>query len=327
MKINTVLGPISPDQMGKTLVHEHFLCGQVGWYAVETTNPYDRKAAVKTNLGVCQAAKDVGVKTIIDCSPNDLPRDPLLYKELAKKTGLNIICVTGLFNEHMGGSHYWIIKTWFNADISKLMAELFIKELTQGIGKTGIKAGALKVASGETVSDYEKKVFKAAVVAQKETGVPIITHTEGSTPVPGLEQADLFIQEGADISKIMIGHVSNSTDFNYQKAIADKGFYIGFDRLGFSFFTQDDVCVTNIAELCKQGYADRIMLSHDTVNFWGGRPVPEDVPPELAAMLSKNWRVDHVCREIVPALKQAGVSDRQVETMLVDNPRRLFTGK
>jgi phosphotriesterase-related protein len=324
-KINSVLGPISPDKLGKTLVHEHFMCGQVGWYATESTDPYDRKAALKVNLDVCRTAKEVGIRTIIDCTTNDLPRDPVLYKELATKSGLNIICVTGLFSEHMGGSHYWIVKTWFNADISRMMADMFIKEITQGIGKTGVKAGAIKVASGETVSDYEKKLFRAAVTAQKETGVPIITHTEG--PNPGLEQAELFIKEGADVSKVLIGHVSNSTDFDYQKSIADKGFYIGFDRLGFSFYTQDEICVKNIAELCKQGYADKIMLSHDTVNFWGGRPVPADLPPDLADTMSKNWRVDHICRDIVPALKAAGVTDKQINIMLVDNPRNLFTGK
>ncbi|HOD29247.1 MAG TPA: TatD family hydrolase [Syntrophales bacterium] len=323
--INSVLGPISPDELGKTLVHEHFVCAQVGWYATETTDPYDREEALRVNLDVCRVAKEVGIKTIMDCTTNDLPRDPLLYKALAKQSGLNIICVTGLFSEHLGASHYWVVKTWFNVDIARRMADLFIQEITKGIGKTGVKAGAIKVASGETISDYDKKVFTAAVMAQKETGVPIITHTEG--PNPGLEQADWLIKEGADLSKAMIGHVSNSTDFDYQKAIADKGFYIGFDRLGFSFYTQDDVCIKNIATLCRQGYTDKIMLSQDSVNFWAGRPVPADIPKDLADAMSKTWRVDHVCRDIIPALKEAGVTDKQIETMLVDNPRRLFTGK
>jgi len=324
MMINTVLGPISPDKLGKTLVHEHFVCALVGWYAADTVAPYDRKAALKVNLEACKSAKEVGIKTIIDCTYNDGMRDIKLYKELAQKSGINIICVTGLFTEHMGAAGYWLVKTWFT-DVSKLMAELFIKEITEGISKTGIKAGALKVASDETMTDYEKNVFKGAVIAQKETGVPIITHTEG--PKPGIEQADLFVKEGADINKILIGHVSNSTDINYHKAIADKGFHIGFDRLGFTFYTQDDICVKNIAELCKQGYTDRILLSHDTVNFWRGRPITLDVPKELADAMNKSHRVDHVCKEIVPALKAAGVTDKQIETMLVDNPRSLFTGK
>lgn len=324
MMINTVLGPISPDKLGKTLVHEHFVCSLVGWYAADSVAPYDRKEALKVNLEVCKSAKEVGVKTIVDCTTNDGIRDPELYKQLSKKTGINIICMTGLFTEHMGAAGYWLVKTWFT-DISKLIAEMFVVEITKGISKTGVKAGAIKVASGETVTDYEKSVFKAAVIAQKETGAPIFTHTEG--PNPGIEQADLFIKEGAAKSKVLIGHVSNSNDINYHKAILDKGFYVGFDRLGFAFYTNDEICIKNIADLCKQGYCERIMLSHDSVNFWRGRPVTVDVPEALREKLSKNWRVDHVCRDIVPALKEAGVSDKQIETMLVDNPRNLFTGK
>lgn len=320
--INTVLGPILPEKLGTTLVHEHFTFAYPGWFADATIAPEDYKTALKTNLGVIKAAQKYGIKTIIDATPNDTGgRNPELYKALAKKTGLNIICSTGLYTEHEGSPAYWKTRVVFGTDITKMMSELFIKEITQGIRKTGVKAGVIKVGTSPKMSSYEEAVHKAAVVAQKATGVPIITHTEG--PTGGPEQADFLIKEGANPKKVMIGHVSNSGDIEYHKAILAKGVYIAFDRIGLDIITPTDINVKNIAELCKLGYANKIMLSHDTVNVWLGRPltVPEPVMKALA-----NWRIDHISQDVLPALKAQGVTDEQIKTMMVDNIRNLFAG-
>jgi phosphotriesterase-related protein len=322
--INTVLGPIAPDRLGQTLIHEHFVCAQGGWFADNSIAPYNRRAALKANLDVCKAAQDVGITTIVDCTTCDFPRDPVLYKQLADKTGMNIICVTGLFNEDMGCPAYWKVRIkFFNKDISKYIAELFIRELTIGIGKTGIKAGAIKIATSEKITQYEESMFKGAVIAQKATGAPIITHCEG--PEVGKDQVAILLRDGADMEKVLIGHVSNSDNLNYQKCIAKKA-YAGFDRLGFALFAQDKICVNNIAELCNMGLADKILMSHDTVNFWAGRSVTNEAGPELVAMLA-DWKVDHISRRIIPALKEKGVTDQQIRKIMVDNPRNLFTGK
>jgi phosphotriesterase-related protein len=323
--INSVLGPISPDKLGTTLVHEHFTFAYPGWFADETMAPYDYKIVLKTNLGVIKRAQKYGIKTIIDATTNDVGgRNPMLYKELAKKTGMNIICSTGLYTEHEGSPAYWKTRVVWGTDISKLMAELFIKEINQGIGKTGVKAGVIKcgTSGGGPISPYETAVLKAAVVAQKATGVPIITHTDG--PLGGVEQADLFLAEGANPKKVMIGHVSNSKDIEYHKAILAKGVYVAFDRIGLEIITPTDINVKNIAELCKLGYANQIMLSHDTVNVWLGRPieVPQQYIPAFA-----NWRIDFISEKVVPALKAQGVTDEQIKTMMVDNPRNLFLGQ
>ena len=249
-------------------------------------------------------------------------RNPEFYKKLAKKTGINIICSTGLYTEHEGSPAYWKTRVMWGADISKMIAELFIKEITEGIGKTGIKAGVIKVGTGAEMTPYEASVLKAAVMAQKATGVPIITHTDG--PTGGVEQAELFIKEGADLRKVMIGHVSNSKDIEYHKAILDKGVYIGFDRIGLDIITPLDVNAKNVAELCKLGYANKIILSHDTVNFWLGRQI---TVPEKAMPLFANWRIDTISTRFIPALKKLGVTDAQIKTMMVDNPRNLFLGK
>ena len=321
-EVNTVLGPISPDQLGTTLMHEHFVFAYPGWYADATLAPYDFKAVLKTNLDVIATAQKYGIKTIVDATPNDTGgRDPKLYKKLAKKTGMNIICSTGLYTSEEGAPAYFTSLRW-GTDTSKMISEIMIKEITQGIGKSGVKAGVIKVGSSPKMTPHEQAVHKAAVIAQKATGVPIITHTQG--PTGGVEQAEFLLKEGADPKKVMIGHVSNSRDIEYHKAILAKGVYIAFDRIGLDIITPFDVNVKNVVGLCKLGFANKVMLSHDTVNVWLGRL--SEVPKDYQAGF-KNWHIDHISKDFLPALKAQGVTDEQIKTMMVDNPRNLFSGK
>ncbi len=324
--VNTVTGPMSADKLGKTLVHEHFAFAYPGWFADSTLAPYDFDAALKINLEVIKTAQKHGITTIIDATPNDVGgRDPQLYLELARKTGINIICSTGLYTEHEGSPAYFKTRMdWYKTDIATMISKIFITEITQGIGKTGVKAGVIKVGTsgGGPISAYEQAVLKAAAMAQKATGVPIITHTQG--PAGGVEQAQFFIDHGVDPQKVMIGHVSNSADTKYHEAILAKGVNIAFDRIGLDIFNPTTVIVDNIAQLTKKGYANRIMLSHDTVNYWLGRPynAPEVVQKALA-----NWKIDHISTNVIPALLTKGVSEQQINTMMIGNPKRLFTGE
>jgi len=323
--VNSVLGPIPADQLGATLVHEHFAFAYPGWFADETMAPYDFDEVLKTNLGVIAAAQKYGIATIIDATTNDVGgRDPELYKALSRKTGIHIICSTGLYTENEGSPMHFKLRQRLGIDISAMISELFIKEITDGIGSTGVKAGVIKVgtSSNDPISPYETAVLKAAAMAQKATGVPIITHTSG--PVGGVEQAELFLKEGADPKKIMIGHVSNSSDIEYHKAILSKGVNIAFDRIGMDFITPTDTIVENIVELCKLGYENHIMLSHDTVNVWLGRPTALSGG---SSGLMANSRVDYISSVVIPKLKEKGLTDKQVETMMIHNPRNLFLGK
>ena len=120
----------------------------------------------------------------------------------------------------------------------------------------------------------------------------------------------------------MIGHVSNSKEIDYHKAILAKGTYIGFDRIGLDIITPMAVNVKNVADLCKAGFTEKIMLSHDTVN-WLGRPYAY---PDPAKAGFANWHLDHISKDFLPALKAQGITDQQIKVMMVDNPKKLFMG-
>ena len=248
-----------------------------------------------------------------------------MYKELAEKTGMNIIFSTGLYNQLDGGPMYFRSRMlWYGEDIAKTISEVYIKEINDGVGKTGIKPGVIKFATSTDFpfSAYETAVLKASVIAAKATGVPIITHTEG--PVGGPGQADLFLKEGMNPLKVMVGHVSNSSDINYHRKILSKGVYIGFDRVGIDSITPAPVLAGIIAQLCKEGYANQMLLSQDTVNLWMGRPYPT---PAWAKVLFANYRIDFIAEKFIPMLKSLGVTNAQIQLMTVENPKNLFLGK
>jgi len=318
--INTVLGPIHPDDLGLTLIHEHLTVGMPGWECDALATPYDREVIAKVCLQLLEDAKAYGLKTLVDASPNDLGRDVELDMMVSERSGINIICATGLYTEAMGKPAYLKFLSQMADTSDVLVYETFMKEITQGIGDTGVKAGVIKVATGDgCISAYEETVLKAAARAQKETGVPIITHTEAGTMGP--EQADLLISEGADPKRIMIGHIGGNANLQYHTSILEKGTYIAFDRLGADFLFPDTLRKACIIGLLGIGYANRIMLSHDYVPYWLGRPF--EMPDFVKGMLA-NWSYCHVFRNIIPALKEAGVSDDKINTMMVDNPRRLL---
>jgi len=319
--VNTVLGPVSSDELGLTLMHEHFFWGLTGYFVDETVAPFAPEEAVNTALADMEELKTYGVKTIVDATSNEGGRDPGLLREIAEKSGMNIICSTGLYEEHGGAAPYFRTRSTFPIfDVIAEIEELFVKEITEGIGKTGVKAGVIKVGTGSgSISEYEERVLKAAARAQKATGVPIITHTEDGTMGP--EQVDIFLAGGAEPKQIMIGHCGGSGDVKYHTAILDKGVYIAFDRLGGDMPGKhlDRWRLASIIGLIGIGHAERLIMSHDYVMKLRGRPIP-------TALMMPNWHWRHIFKDIIPALKKAGIADDTINMIMVENPRRLFAG-
>ena len=231
-RVMTVRGPISSSELGVTLMHEHFAFAFPGWYADDSLAPYDREEVETKCLAVLKGVKDAGIKTIVDATPADVGgRDPILLRSLSEKSGINIIAVTGIYTENGGASGYYKWQsTMGGRDLEEDLYELFLKELTVGIGKSGVKAGLIKVATSDpAITEYEETIIKAAVRVSKETAVPIITHTDAATVGPA--QQDLFLKLGANPLGVMIGHQNNAEDIGYPLSELQKpGFYIAFDR-------------------------------------------------------------------------------------------------
>ena len=160
-------------------------------------------------------------------------------------------------------------------------------------------------------------MLRAVAKAHRRTGVPISTHTHAATR-RGLEQQRIFTDEGVDLTRVVIGHSGDTTDLDYLDELIGNGSYIGMDRFGADVFLPFEDRVNTVARMCERGHADKMVLSHDASCFidW----LPEEVVP----VVLPNWHYLHIHNDVIPALKDRGVTDEQLTTMLVGNPRKIF---
>jgi phosphotriesterase-related protein len=324
MRVQTVLGPIDVEQLGRTLIHEHLFVAfdgsQFDPFAV-----FDRAVFVREAVKRLKALKEHGVSTFVDPCPIDLGRDVGLMAEVAEKAEMNVICTTGFYFEAQGLPVYW------RARSEQEIAELYIREIETGIGDTGIRAGAIKVATGAPkITEQEAKFLGAACIAQKATGVPIITHTQDG--VGGPDQQALFAKGGVKPHSCLIGHCCGNADPAYHRRIVDGGSYIGFDRIGIVRLQPDEVRADNLVRLVRDGFGHRVMMSQDRYCQILGRPMREMTAAELEniANLEKagQWPppFTYLFTDFIPMLRRRGLEDAEIFSMLDDNPRRFFAG-
>lgn len=322
-KVNTVLGPISADQLGVTLIHEHLNDVYPGWECDAMAKNLDRRQIADICVKKLEKARALGLVSFVDPAAADMSRDVELTKEVSNRTGINIVLATGMICERIGKSGYWKTRSrWFDATTE--MYESFMKEITQGIGNSGVKAGVIKVAISVSITPYDEMILRAGARVQKETGLPLIAHTEDGAM--SLETADILASEGADPKRTVIAHICCTADMKYLAAVLAKGVYLGFDRMGDAGPIPVSLKTACLIGLLGIGHADRILLSSDHVGYMQGRPWPWDIPGHPLTPMFANWSYSNIFQNIVPALKNAGVTDEKINTMLVDNPRRLFAG-
>lgn len=323
--VETVTGPIPVDQLGKTLIHEHFIFGYPGFQGDVTLGAFNEEQALETAIAAARFMQSFGIRTVVDPTPNECGRDPLFLKKVSEATGLQIICATGYYFEGEGAAPYFRFRAGLGTAEEDIY-EMFKTEITKGIAGTGIKPGVIKLASSkDQITRYEKMFFRAAARVQQETGTIILTHTQEGTMGP--EQAKMLIELGADPSKIIIGHMCGNTDSDYHKAVLEQGVRIAFDRFGLQGSVGapfDHERVATLLTLIQQGYEDQILLAHDTVNVWLGRP---PVMNELVAKLVGNWHPGNVFENILPKLREQGVTETQIDKMLGGNAVGLFAGE
>ncbi len=316
--VQTVTGAADTSALGRTLIHEHVLVGFPGWDLDANAPPFIRAEVMTRAIDQMQALRDVGVGTFVDPCPMDLGRDVEFLAELSQRSGMRIICTTGGYFEAEG-----ITYTFRHLPVEEIAA-IYVKEITEGIGDTGIKAGAVKIATGSgRVSSYERKLLTAGARAARATGVPLISHTQDATC--GHDQIDIVTGEGVGAERLVVGHSDGIDDPEYHRSLAERGAFVGFDRFGISIILPDEVRVRNVLKLARAGHTRRILLSHDSIVCWRGRPVPYgNSYDELLAKLP-DWRPTLIFTTIVPQLLAGGLSPEDIETILVDNPRRLFS--
>jgi phosphotriesterase-related protein len=314
--IDTTNGALPLEQLGRTLIHEHVLVGFPGWYLDNRQPKFRRADAIERVVDAFQALHDYGVRTVVDPCPMDMGRDVEICAEVAQRAGINIVCTTGVYNEDAG-----ITFTFRHLDVDAI-TEIYVKELEDGIGETGIRAGAIKIATGDApVTEYELKVLTAAARAAKATGVPLISHTENSSC--GHDQIDIVAGEGVPAGQLLVGHSDGRDDHDYQLSLAQRGAYVEFDGFGLDFLVPDEVRIRNLKQLVDAGHRDRIMVSQDTVNCWLGSP-PGMTASDATAM-APNWKLTHLFENIFPQLVQLGVSADDLDHIVTVNPLRFFT--
>jgi len=305
--IQSATGPLDTANLGFTLMHEHV---RVGWGPMYQQYPelFDRREQMDRAVTKLKAARAVGVRSIVDLTPIDLGRDAALIAEASRLSGMQIIVATGM---------YYAIPFAYMMRPDEDMTALFVRDITQGISTTGVRAGVIKCATEPTMHEHNEKVLRCAAHAAMQTGVPICTHTYPANRT-GLDQQRVFKEAGMDMSRTVIGHSDDSDDITYLEQIISNGSYCGMDRMGLSAPRTSEQRADMIAKLVEKGYANRITLSHDhCCNFdWAPQAMIDEMAPD--------WKMTHIHERIIPLLKERGVSDGTIAQMTVGNPRTLF---
>lgn len=309
--VQTVTGPVPVGDLGRTLMHEHVftfhsdLRGDYPWT--------DEQAHVDGAVDKLRRLKDAGYPTIVDLTVPGLGRDVARVARIAARAGVNVLAATGVYTMRDMPSYF---RYQLDQAGPSYVEDFFVREITEGIGDTGVRAAVLKcVTDAPGLTPDVETLLRSAARAHHRTGAPISTHTNASLET-GLLQQRVFREEGVDLGAVVIGHSDCTTDLAYLQRLIDAGSYVGMDRFGNYKAWSLEGRLRVVTELCRRGYASRIVLSHDT-NCGG------DFDPETAL---EKWRYGEIPTVVVPALRERGVSEEDLDLMLIDNPRRILGG-
>jgi phosphotriesterase-related protein len=313
--VNTVRGPVNADDLGPVLMHEHILIATPGikenWPAL-----WDRDACLDTARETFAAIEATGFHTFVDVTTADMGRDINLLQALQETTAINIVAATGI---------YWNVPPYWQGRSADAMAAAFIGEIEDGIAGTTVRAGIIKVAIHLEFTPIIEACLRAAARTHRATGVPITTHAYPQEM--GRIQQRIFRDEGVDLTRVVIGHqgaAKTPADIAYYKELMDAGSVIGVDQFGIDEYPGRDLQDTAgraalVAQLCADGYSDRIVLSQDAhaCADWG---IYTQFPPGF----NPDWSHLHLGRTVLPLLRDVGVPEIQIRQMTIENPRRIF---
>lgn len=339
MSIQTVLGTKDKSEMGITTPHEHIFIELVAFFekrvlrdcespetalvtmdklGILNRDPYALRDNLIMNDYETQKKeilrfKKAGGATIVDATMPGIGRNPEMLKQISKDTGINVVMGTGYY---VSSTHPESMRRMSEEQI----ADMMVKELTEGTEGTDIKAGVIgEIGISEIFNDEERRVLRAAAIAHKKTGVGVLVHINPWTQ-NGIEACDILLAAGVPPQKIAISHVDVENRMDYMYAMLEKGVYIEFDnfgkeyyvdkearRPGYGLFVRDTDRVACLKKLTDKGFAPQILLSCDVclkscLRAYGG------------------YGYDHVLTNIMPMMQEAGISDRYIYQMLFENP-------
>ena len=313
--IETVRGPVDTGALGRVLMHEHVF---VLTPEIQHNFPdFDEEAEVASAIARLNELKANGIDTIVDLTAIGLGRYIPRIQRINAEADINIVAATGLYTYNEVPHYFHFRGPGTILEGPEVMVDLFVNDIEKGITDTGVKAGILKCATDEQgVTHGVERVLRAVAQAHRATGVPISTHTHAVTK-RGLEQQDVFESEGVDLSRVVIGHSGDTTNVAYLEEVMARGSFLGMDRFGIDVILPFEDRVQIVATLCERGHADQMVLSHDASCYI-------DWLPEEAFELMPRWHYLHITKDVIPALKERGVTDEQIDQMLIENPRKVF---
>ncbi len=303
--IQTVRGAIDSAQLGVTLMHEHIfvLSAEIMQNYPEGWGDEDRRTT--DAIARLNELYDRGVRSVVDLTAIGLGRYIPRIQKIAERTKIQIVVATGIYTYNDIPFYFHFQGPGPALGGPELMVDMFVRDIEQGIAGTGVRAGILKCATDEPgMTPGVERVLRAVAQAARKRR--------------GLEQQKIFLEEGVDLSRVVIGHSGDTTDIEYLEEMIDSGSTLGMDRFGIDTILPFAERVDTVARLCERGHAGKLVLSHDAACFndW----LPERALPAVLP----NWHYLHIHNDVIPALKQRGVTDEQIHTMLVDNPRAIF---
>ena len=315
--VETAKGGIPLDRLGVTLMHEHVFVLST---EIQENNPqlWNEQEQIDGAVAKLNAAAERGVDTIVDLTVLGQGRYLPRIKKVAERVALNIVVATGVYTYNDEPMYFAFRGPGRVFEGPDPMVELFVRDITEGIGDTGVKAAVLKCATEtEQLPEGVERVLRATAQAHRETGAPIQTHSNALVR-NGLLQQKVFREEGVDLSRVVIGHSGDSDDLDYLRELLDAGSFLGMDRFGMEFIAPLDQRVETVAQLVREGYAGQLVLSHDCPCFL------DYLTTDQRELVAPSWDYTHIHDDVLPALRKAEVSDEDLRTMLVDNPRRFF---
>jgi phosphotriesterase-related protein len=316
--VHTATGPVAPEDLGPTLMHEHIFILNPEIHINYPEAWGDEEQRIQEAADRLNELYESGIRTVVDLTAIGLGRNVGRIAQVARRTPLRIVVAAGIYTYADLPFAFQMRGPGTVLGGEEFLVNLFLRDIRDGIAGTGVHAGILKCATDKQglTKDVER-VLRAVAKAHRASGVPISTHTHARSR-SGLDQQRIFLEEGVDLGRVVIGHSGDTTDFDYLEELIRNGSYLGMDRFGIGTILKFEDRVRVVAEMCRRGHASRMVLSHDAhcFNDW--------LPEEDWRRLLPDWNYLHIHKDVLPALRASGVTEEQIDTMLTGNPRRIF---